>query len=41
MTTEELIANTLAGGDASTNTTVTVNSGESLKTKSASGLAAV
>ena len=37
MTTEELIAQTLAGGDASINTAVTSNSGESLKTKAASG----
>ena len=37
MTTAELIAATLAGGDSSTNTSVTSNSGESLKTKSASG----
>ena len=38
MTTAELIASTLAGGDTSTNTAVTENSGTSLKTKSASGI---
>ena len=36
-TTEELIAAALAGGDASTNVSVTVSEGNSLKTKAASG----
>ena len=37
MTTAELIAQTLAGGDSSVNTNVTVSEGASLKVKSASG----
>lgn len=37
LTTEELIAQALAGGDSSTNTAVTANSGQALATKSASG----
>ena len=38
MTNEKLIAQTLAGGDSSTNIAVTANSGTNLATKSASGL---
>ena len=37
-TTEELIAEALAGGDSSTNTVVTTTDGASLKTKAASGI---
>lgn len=37
-TTEELIAEALAGGDSSTNVSVTTTNGASLKTKAASGL---
>ena len=40
MTTEQLIAKALAGGDSSTNSSVTVSNGDSLKTKAASGLIA-
>lgn len=36
-TTEELIAQALAGGDTSTNVAVTTTDGASLKTKAASG----
>lgn len=39
-TTEELIQEALAGGDSSTASTVTVSSGDSLKTKAGSGIAA-
>ncbi len=37
MTTEELIAQTIAGGDSSASSAVTNNSGTALKTKAASG----
>ena len=37
-TTEELIAEALAGGDSSTNTAVQTTDGASLKTKAASGI---
>ena len=37
-TLEEMVAAALAGGDTSSNTTVQVASGASLKTKSASGI---